>query len=157
MSSLPTAFSAAGILLRVCHFGHCSSFAVYGDLWRLILMCGKDGNFKINVENQRNTCKFTRWLIDYISVLRNYDCSTKYSTGPSGRAVWGVGLRSPLVVTAVSNPAGAQMSLTFECCVLSGRGLCDGLITECGVSEGDLEASIMKMSWGIRARCVMEN
>jgi hypothetical protein len=28
-----------------------------------------------------------------------------------------------------SNPAGAWMALSCECCVLSGRGLCDGLIT----------------------------
>ena len=27
-----------------------------------------------------------------------------------------------------SNPAGAWMSVCCECCVLSGRGLCDGLI-----------------------------
>ena len=30
---------------------------------------------------------------------------------------------------AVSNPARAWMSVCWECCVLSGRGLCDGLIT----------------------------
>ena len=138
--------------LCVCHFGHLSSFTVYGDPWPLIRMCRKDGNFKINLENQRNTCNFTRWLIEYNSILRNYDCSTD----PSGRAIWAVGLRSPLVVIVVSNPAGARMSVTCECCVLSGRGLCDGLITECGVSEGDLEASIMKLSWGITARCAME-
>ena len=41
----------------------------------------------------------------------------------------------------------------FFCCVLSGRGLCDGLITltenfnECGVSECDREASIMSRPW----------
>jgi hypothetical protein len=28
-----------------------------------------------------------------------------------------------------SNPAGAWMSVSYECCVLSGRGLCVGLIT----------------------------
>ena len=35
------------------------------------------------------------------------------------------------------------MFICFECCVLSGRGLCDGLITRpeeyCDVSECDLE------------------
>jgi len=30
---------------------------------------------------------------------------------------------------AGSNPAGAWMSVSYECCVLSGRGLRDGLIT----------------------------
>jgi hypothetical protein len=40
------------------------------------------------------------------------------------------------------------MSVCCECCVLSGRGLCDGLITRpeesyrvCGVSECDRELS----------------
>jgi hypothetical protein len=36
-------------------------------------------------------------------------------------------------------PPGAWMSVSCECCVLSGRGLCDGLITRpevvCGVSQ----------------------
>jgi hypothetical protein len=42
------------------------------------------------------------------------------------------------------------MSVSCECCVLSGRGLCDELVprpggpTECGVSECDCEASIMR-------------
>jgi hypothetical protein len=30
---------------------------------------------------------------------------------------------------AGSNPAGARLSISCECCVLSGRGLCDGPIT----------------------------
>jgi hypothetical protein len=30
---------------------------------------------------------------------------------------------------AGSNPAGAWMSVSYECCVLSGRGLCDGPIS----------------------------
>jgi hypothetical protein len=28
-----------------------------------------------------------------------------------------------------SNPAGAWMSVSCECCILLGRGLCNGLIT----------------------------
>jgi hypothetical protein len=38
-------------------------------------------------------------------------------------------------------PPGAWMSVSCKCCVLSGRGLCDGLVpvqrspTECGVSK----------------------
>jgi len=30
---------------------------------------------------------------------------------------------------AVSNPAGAWMSVSWECCALSSRGLCSGLTT----------------------------
>jgi hypothetical protein len=32
-----------------------------------------------------------------------------------------------------ANPAGVRMSVSCECCVLSGRSLCDGLITRPGV------------------------
>ena len=45
------------------------------------------------------------------------------------------------------------MSVPCECCVLSRRGLCVGLITRpeesyrCGVSECDREASTMKRPW----------
>jgi len=45
------------------------------------------------------------------------------------------------------------MDVCCEYCVLSGRGLCDELITrleestDCGVSECDREASIMGRPW----------
>jgi hypothetical protein len=52
------------------------------------------------------------------------------------------------------------MSVSCECCVLSGRGHCVRLITcpggptECGVSEYDREASTIRRPWyttGFRA------
>ena len=48
----------------------------------------------------------------------------------------------------VRTPPG-DMDVSFECCVLSGRGLCVGPITrtEYGVSEYDLEASLMRSPW----------
>jgi hypothetical protein len=54
------------------------------------------------------------------------------------------------------------MSVTCKCCLLSGRGLCVGLITRpeesyrlwC-VSECDREASIMRKPWLIRGCCAM--
>jgi hypothetical protein len=61
---------------------------------------------------------------------------------------------------AGSNPAGAWISVYCECCELSGRSLCVGLIAcpeeshECCVTECDFEASIMKRplpSGGCRA------
>jgi hypothetical protein len=55
---------------------------------------------------------------------------------------------SSLAVIAVSNPTGG-MVVSCECCVLSGRGLCDEIITrpgECGVSECDREASTRRRS-----------
>jgi hypothetical protein len=52
------------------------------------------------------------------------------------------------------------MSVSCECCVLSGRGICCGLITgteisptECGVSEYDLETSIER---GLRPASAVE-
>jgi hypothetical protein len=53
-------------------------------------------------------------------------------------------------------PTGAWISVSYEYCVLSGRGLCVGLITrpesrtECGMSECDLEASIIRNLWPTR-------
>ena len=63
-------------------------------------------------------------------------------------------------VTVLSNYAGARMSLSFERCVLSCRGLCVRLITclipaECSVSECDREASVTRRSWPNRGCCVM--
>ena len=45
------------------------------------------------------------------------------------------------------------MSMCCECCLLSARGLCVGLIihpTECGVTQCDSEASVMRMPCPIR-------
>jgi hypothetical protein len=55
------------------------------------------------------------------------------------------------------------MSASCECCVLSGIGFCDRLITRpeesyrlwC-VSECDREASIMRRPWPTRGCCAME-
>jgi len=54
------------------------------------------------------------------------------------------------------------MSVSCECCVLSGRGLCVGLIirledpTKCDVSECDRKASIMRRPWPTGSCCDME-
>jgi hypothetical protein len=55
------------------------------------------------------------------------------------------------------------MSVSFECCVLSGRGLCAGLITrpeesyrKCGWSERYREASKMRRACSTRGCHAME-
>jgi len=56
-------------------------------------------------------------------------------------------------------PPGALMSVSCKCCVLSGRGLCVGLITSptvCGVSECDREASIMGWPWPTVGCCATD-
>ena len=57
-----------------------------------------------------------------------------YSHSNSCRSQWPRGLRrrsaaAPLLRLWVRIPSGAWMSVCCDCCVLSGRGLCDGLIT----------------------------
>ena len=52
----------------------------------------------------------------------------------NGRSQWQHGLgrwstAACLLRLRVRIPPGAWMSVYSECCVLSGRGLCDGLIT----------------------------
>ena len=64
---------------------------------------------------------------------------------------------------AGSNTAGAWMSICCECCVLSGTGLCDGLITRpeesyrlwC-VSECNREPSIKRTPWPTAGWCPMK-
>jgi hypothetical protein len=55
---------------------------------------------------------------------------------PSGRAVFG---RSLTRIMGSNPTGGVWMSVSCECCVLSGRGLCDELVqrspTDCGVSQ----------------------
>ena len=61
-----------------------------------------------------------------------------------------------LLEMRVRIPPGAWMSVSYECCVLSRRALCVGLITrpecrtECGVSECDLETWIIRKLWTTR-------
>jgi len=57
-------------------------------------------------------------------------------------------------------PPRAWMSVCFECCVLSGRGLCDELITRPEESyrlwyaiERYVETSLMRRSWPIGGCC----
>jgi len=57
-------------------------------------------------------------------------------------------------------PPGAWMSVCCECCVLSGRGLCDELITRpeesyqlWSVVECDLATSCMRRPWPTRGCC----
>jgi hypothetical protein len=54
-----------------------------------------------------------------------------------------------------SNPAGAWSSLYCECCVLSGRGLCVGLVTR-PESDSDREASTVRRPWPTRGYCAIK-
>jgi hypothetical protein len=76
------------------------------------------------------------------------------------RSQWRRGLRrgsaAPLLLGLwVRITTETWMSVSCECCVLSGRGLCVGLITRpeesyrvwCGETPFDCEASIMRRPW----------
>ena len=81
------------------------------------------------------------------------------------RSQWPGGLRrrstaAHLLRLWVRIPPGAWMFVYYECCVLSGRGLCDALITRPEESyrlwyvvECDLETSRMMMPWPTGAYC----
>jgi len=67
--------------------------------------------------------------------------------------------RSPAEIVGL-NPTGAWMSVCCECCVLSGRGLCEELITRPEESYRlwcvvmcDLETSWMKRPWPTGGCC----
>ena len=65
-----------------------------------------------------------------------------------------------IIIIVGSNPTGAWIFVCCECCVLSGRGLCDGLITRpeqpyrlwC-VVVCDLETSWMRRPWPTGGCC----
>jgi hypothetical protein len=54
-----------------------------------------------------------------------------------------------------SNPRRRHRCLSCECCVLSGWSLVQGSATECGVSEDDRGASIMRRPWPTRGCCAI--
>ena len=78
-----------------------------------------------------------------------------YMANPSGEVVYGAGLR-PLTSwdCGFEYRRGAWISVSFDCCVLSGRGLCDELITSpeesyrlWSVVVCDLETSWLRRLW----------
>ena len=78
----------------------------------------------------------------------------------NSRSRWPRGLRrgsaaARLLELGVGIPPGARMSVSCECCVFSGKGLCVELITrpltESVVCECDSEASMMRSPWPTRA------
>ena len=80
---------------------------------------------------------------------------------PSGRAVSSESTAARLLGLRVRVPLGAWMSVSYECCVLSGRGLCDGPIFHpeeiyrlwC-VIVCDLETWNMRRPWPALGCCV---
>ena len=69
-------------------------------------------------------CKYSRWCTDFIVTNERQNC----------RSQWPRGLRrgsaaARLLRSWVQIPPGAWIFVCCECCVLSGRGLCDELIT----------------------------
>jgi hypothetical protein len=102
------------------------------------------------------TWSLSRWPLPLPYLYKSN--KTAVSTFRSRRSPWPHGLRHGSAVSRLLGlrfriPPGAWASVSCECCVLSGRGLCDGPIsypeasTECGVPECDRETSIMMRPW----------
>jgi len=93
----------------------------------------------------------------------NYVSHYQLVADPKGRAVKSTGLR-PLACLDCWFESRLDMdvclSVCCECCVLSGRGPCDGPITCPGesyrVCECDREVSIMRRPWPTESCCAME-
>jgi hypothetical protein len=76
------------------------------------------------------------------------------------RSQWPLRLRrgsmpACLLELRVRIPPGAGMSVSCECCVLSGRGLMQRSPTECGVPEYDREALTTRRPWSTWGCCAM--
>ena len=77
------------------------------------------------------------------------------SRGPTSGSV-----ATRLLGLRVRTSTGPWISLCLECCVMSefsmtGWSLVQRSPTECGVSECDCEATIMRWSWTTKGRCAM--
>jgi len=77
------------------------------------------------------------------------------------RTRWTRGLRCGSVVSRFMGLWVRSKIVSCECCVLSDRGLCVGVITrpqsptDCGVSECDRETSIMRRPWPTGGCCAV--
>jgi len=97
---------------------------------------------------------FTSFAIHYLIITTLFEV-----TQQDGRSQWPRGLRrrstaARLLRSWVRMPPGAWTSVCCDCCVLSGRGLCDELITRPEESYRlwcvvvcDLETSWMRRPW----------
>jgi len=80
------------------------------------------------------------------------------------RPHWSRGLRrgsatARLLAVWARIPPAVLKFVSCECCVLSGRSFCVGLITcptECGVSECDREVSTVRWPWLTEGCCAKE-
>jgi hypothetical protein len=113
-------------------------------------------------------CSACYWCVwhNYLKSILRHKFSMFYTYNPDAIPVvarckaWGC--ERSLAGVAVSNPAGAWMSLvSVVCCQVqvcaSGWSLVQRSPTECGVSECDREASIMRRFWPIRGCRAIKN
>ena len=83
------------------------------------------------------------WLDYYYDILQ-VDCPSQW---PRGLSRWYAAAR--LLELWIRIPPGAWMSVSCECCVLSGRGLCVGMITR---SRGVLPSVVCLLSVIVKPR-----
>jgi hypothetical protein len=102
-----------------------------------------------------------RWFLCVMNTFLGRVCvfNIAYVIWISGRSQWPRGLR-PKATRLLGLWVRIQRGHECECCVLSGRGLCVGLITRpeesCRVwYDCDREASIMRRPWPSRDCCAM--
>jgi hypothetical protein len=105
------------ILNRQMHTQHIQSYSFFksSDMFRCYSTAPSSGNYYT---------KSSKNQLTYTNYIRN-DCIR--------RSQWPRGLRrgsaaARLLGSWVRIPPRAWMSVCCECCVLSGRGLCDGLV-----------------------------
>ena len=114
-----------------------------------------------HVEVNSRFSPFCEYVQKWGTIFLKYTLIWKFLS----RSRWPRGLRcrsaaARLLVLWVRISPGAWMSVCCECCVLLGRGLCDGLITRpeesyrlwC-VVECDLETSRMRRPWPTGGCC----
>ena len=98
------------------------------------IYCKRDVNYIILLQQQVSltvTCDYLLFLLFYVPL---YESTIMLITIYYCRSQWPRGLRRRSVAARLPRswvriPPGAWIFVCCECCVLSGRGLCDELIT----------------------------
>ena len=144
-----------------------------GDQTKVIPRCTVNQPSRSTVKCRCSSvnCRWILWRIASLTWLHLHGTGHKtvlamlcmVEVDPSTRAFYGVGLR-PFACwdCGFESRAGAWMSVCCECCVLSGRVLCDGPITR---PEESYRVwcvwvwswfSIMRRLWPTRRRCAIK-
>ena len=145
LPSILEMFRVNAVQIRISSRQTRSVLSPNNSLSKLIHRCLKPSYRKYNTTHR--CCNIATFILQYnLRILlerghfkkvfpKNIICQSQWPRGLRRRSA-----AARLLRLWVRSPPGAWMSVCCECCVLSGRGLCDGLVTrrsltDCGLCK----------------------